>query len=83
MSWISPSAWPSTPRLRQRCWIQPPIASVPRNGVQLADVTVMGSEAGERIYAGIGSLIDAAGGDDELFNIDSLGGNILVGGQRC
>jgi hypothetical protein len=56
-------------------------ATLPRDGVQLADVTVLGSEAGERIYAGVGSLIDAAGGDDELFNTDSQGGNILVGGQ--
>lgn len=54
---------------------------LPRTGVQLADVTVLGSEAGDRIYAGIGSLIDAAGGDDELFNTDSQGGNILVGGK--
>jgi hypothetical protein len=56
-------------------------ATLPRTGVQLADVTVLGSEAGDRIYAGIGSLIDAAGGDDELFNTDSQGGNILVGGK--
>ncbi|MFM7361707.1 MAG: bluetail domain-containing putative surface protein, partial [Cyanobium sp.] len=55
-------------------------ATLPRSGVQLADVTVLGSEAGERIFAGIGSLIDAAGGDDALFNTDSQGGNILVGG---
>lgn len=56
-------------------------AILPRAGVQLADVTVLGSEGGERIYAGVGSLIDAAGGNDELFNTDSQGGNILVGGQ--
>jgi hypothetical protein len=55
-------------------------ATLPRAGVQLADVTVLGSDAGERIYAGVGSMIDAAGGSDELFNTDSQGGNILVGG---
>ncbi|QVL52834.1 MAG: ExeM/NucH family extracellular endonuclease [Cyanobium sp. M30B3] len=55
-------------------------ATLPRAGVQLADVTVLGSESGERIFAGVDSLIDAAGGNDELFNTDSQGGNILVGG---
>jgi len=55
-------------------------ATLPRAGVQLADVSVLGSQAGDRIFAGIGSLVDGAAGDDELFNIDSLGGNQLVGG---
>lgn len=55
-------------------------ASVPRNGVQLADVSVLGSEAGDRIFAGIGSLVDGADGNDSLFNTDSLGNNILIGG---
>lgn len=55
-------------------------ATLPRANVQLADVSVLGSEAGERIFAGIGSLIDAAGGNDELFNTDSQGDNVLVGG---
>jgi predicted extracellular nuclease/phosphodiesterase/alkaline phosphatase D-like protein len=55
-------------------------ATLPRVGVQLADVSVLGSQNPERIYAGVGSLVDGAAGDDELFNIDSLGGNQLVGG---
>ena len=55
-------------------------ASVPRNGVQLADVSVLGSGAGDRIFAGIGSLVDGADGNDALFNIDSAGSNILIGG---
>ena len=55
-------------------------ATLPRAGVQLADVSVLGSESADRIYAGVGSLVDGAAGDDELFNIDSLGGNQLVGG---
>ena len=55
-------------------------ASVPREGVQLADVTIQGSDGADRIFAGVGSLIDAAGGSDELFNTDSQGSNRLVGG---
>jgi len=55
-------------------------ATLPRASVQLADVTVLGSEAGERIFVGVGSLVDAAGGGDELFNTDSQGSNRLVGG---
>jgi hypothetical protein len=55
-------------------------ATLPRAGVQLADVTLLGSDQGDRIFAGVGSLIDGAGGSDELFNTDSLGGNRLVGG---
>jgi alkaline phosphatase D len=56
-------------------------ATLPRDGIHLADVTVVGSAADDRIYAGIGSRIDGAGGADELFNIDSLGTNLLVGGS--
>jgi phosphodiesterase/alkaline phosphatase D-like protein len=56
------------------------VATLPRSGVQLADVTVLGSDAGERIFAGVGSLIDGAAGDDDLFNTDSQGDNRLVGG---
>ena len=56
------------------------VASLPRVGVQLADVTVLGSDGNDRIFAGIGSLIDATSGSDELFNIDSQGDNRLVGG---
>jgi phosphodiesterase/alkaline phosphatase D-like protein len=55
-------------------------ASVPREGIQLADVTVQGSAAADRIYAGVGSTVDVGPGNDELFNTDSLGGNRLVGG---
>jgi predicted extracellular nuclease/phosphodiesterase/alkaline phosphatase D-like protein len=55
-------------------------ATLPRVGVQLADVSVLGSQNTDRIFAGVGSLVDGAAGDDELFNIDSLGGNQLVGG---
>lgn len=55
-------------------------ATLPRANVQLADVSVLGSEAGDRIFAGIGSQIDAAGGNDVLFNTDSQGANLLIGG---
>ena len=55
-------------------------ATLPRDGIQLADVTVLGSAAADRIYAGVGSTVDAGSGGDELFNIDSLGSNRLVGG---
>ena len=55
-------------------------ASVPREGIQLADVTVQGSAAADRIYVGVGSTVDVGPGSDELFNTDSLGGNRLVGG---
>ena len=55
-------------------------ASVPRAGVQLADITVVGSQGSDRIFAGVGSLVDAAGGGDELFNTESQGGNQLIGG---
>lgn len=55
-------------------------ATLPRAGVQLADVTVLGSEADDRIFAGVGSLVDGAGGGDTLFNSDSQGDNQLVGG---
>ena len=55
-------------------------ASLPRGGVRLADVSVLGSDSTDRIFAGIGSAINAAGGDDELFNTDSQGSNLLIGG---
>jgi hypothetical protein len=55
-------------------------ASVPREGVQFADVTIQGSDGADRIFVGVGSVVDAAGGSDELFNTDSQGGNRLVGG---
>lgn len=55
-------------------------ATLPRNRVQLADITVQGSEGSDRIYSGIGSLVDTAVGSDELFNENSQGGNLLVGG---
>ncbi|MCP9814689.1 ExeM/NucH family extracellular endonuclease [Synechococcus lacustris] len=55
-------------------------AASPRSGVQLADVTVVGSTGADRIFTGIGSKIDAHEGNDELFNTDSLGNNILIGG---
>jgi len=55
-------------------------ASTPRAGVQLADITLAGSEESDRIFAGVGSLVDAAGGNDELFNTESQGGNLLIGG---
>ena len=56
------------------------IGTTPRDGVQLADVSVQGSPGPDRVFAGIGSTINGAGGSDELFNTDSLGGNLLVGG---
>ena len=52
----------------------------PRAGIQLADALVTGSKVSDRIYAGIGSRIDGADGNDELHNIDSAGSNILIGG---
>ena len=55
-------------------------ASTPRDGVQLADITLAGSEGSDRIFAGVGSLVDAAAGNDEIFNTDSQGGNLLIGG---
>ena len=55
-------------------------ASVPREGVQFADVSIQGSDGADRIFVGVGSLVDAAGGSDELFNTDSQGGNRLIGG---
>jgi predicted extracellular nuclease/phosphodiesterase/alkaline phosphatase D-like protein len=56
------------------------VATLPRSGVQLADVSVLGSSNNDRIFAGVGSLIHAAGGSDELFNSDSQGTNLLIGG---
>ena len=56
-------------------------AAVPRRGVQLADVVVQGSAGSDQIFAGIGSLIEAAAGSDALFNTESQGNNLLVGGR--
>ena len=53
----------------------------PRAGIGLADVAVEGSADSDRIFAGVGSLIDGAGGGDALFTSDSQGGNRLVGGE--
>lgn len=55
-------------------------ATVPRDGVRLADVSVLGSPSGDRLFVGVGSTVDAAAGGDVLFNTDSRGGNRLVGG---
>ena len=55
-------------------------ATLPRAGVQLADVSVLGSKSSDRIFVGIGSLVNGAGGDDALFNTDSQGDNKLLGG---
>ena len=56
-------------------------ASVPRDGVQLADVRVQGSSRADRVFVGVGSRVDTSDGSDELDNIDSLGDNLLVGGS--
>ena len=56
-------------------------ATVPRDGVQLPDVIVQGSDLSDRIFAAAGSRVEAGGGADELFNIDSLAGNLLLGGD--
>ena len=55
-------------------------ATLPRAGVQLADVSVLGSQSNDRIFAGVGSVVDGADGDDTLFNTDSQGDNKLLGG---
>jgi hypothetical protein len=55
-------------------------ATLPRAGVQLADVSVLGSNNNDRIFVGIGSQIHAGGGGDEFFNSDSQGANLLIGG---
>lgn len=56
------------------------LAVLPREGVQLADVSVLGSALADRILVGVDSVVNAGEGDDELLNGDSLGGNWLVGG---
>lgn len=56
-------------------------ATLPRSGVQLADITVSGSEASDRIFVGIGSVVKAAGGSDTLFNSGDTGENLLIGGD--
>jgi hypothetical protein len=55
-------------------------ASVPRDGVQLADVRVEGSAGDDRVVVGAGSTVEAGAGSDEFDNTDSQGGNLLVGG---
>ena len=54
-------------------------ATAPRDGVQLPDVSVTGSGLADRIFVAVGSTLLAGAGGDELFNTDSLGGNLLVG----
>jgi phosphodiesterase/alkaline phosphatase D-like protein len=56
-------------------------ATVPRDGVELPDVRVKGSDASDRIFVASCSTVEAGAGGDELFNTDSLGGNRLVGGD--
>ena len=56
-------------------------ASVPRDGVQLADVRVQGSPDADRVVVGIGATVEAGAGSDELDNTDSRGGNLLAGGM--
>ena len=56
-------------------------ATVPRDGVELPDVSVNGSGDSDRIFVATGSTVEAGAGGDELFNTDSLGGNRLVGGD--
>ena len=56
-------------------------ATQPRSGVQLADVTVSGSEASDQIFVGIGSVVKAGGGSDTLFNSGDTGENLLIGGD--
>lgn len=56
-------------------------ASVPRAGVQLADVQVQGSDADDTVVLGVGSTVNTGAGNDLLDNSDSQGGNLLVGGS--
>ena len=56
-------------------------ATVPRDGVQLADVRVQGSPEADRVVVGAGSTVEAGAGSDELDNTDSRGGNLLAGGM--
>ena len=58
----------------------PYYVSNPRDGVELADIILVGSERSNRIFLGVGSYVDAASGSDELFNTESQGGNLLIGG---
>jgi phosphodiesterase/alkaline phosphatase D-like protein len=55
-------------------------ASVPRDGVQLADVWVQGSPEADRVVVGAGATVEAGAGSDELDTTDSRGGNLLAGG---
>ncbi|MEY4806364.1 MAG: hypothetical protein RLZZ206_753 [Cyanobacteriota bacterium] len=56
-------------------------ASVPRDGVQLADVRLQGSPEADRVVVGTGAMVEAGAGSDELDNTDSRGGNLLAGGM--
>jgi phosphodiesterase/alkaline phosphatase D-like protein len=56
-------------------------ASVPRDGVQLADVRVLGSVGADRVVVGAGAIVETGAGGDELDNTDSLGGNVLAAGS--
>jgi hypothetical protein len=56
-------------------------ASMPRDGVQLADVRVQGSPEADRVVVGAGATVEAGAGSDELDNTDSRGGNLLAGGM--
>lgn len=55
--------------------------AVPERGVQLPAVRVIGSEDGDYISVGADSRIESGDGADQLFNTDSLGGNVLIAGQ--
>lgn len=55
-------------------------ASVPRDGVQLADVRVQGSAGADTVVVGAGATVETGAGSDALDNTDSRGGNVLAGG---
>ncbi|MFN9620825.1 MAG: Calx-beta domain-containing protein [Synechococcaceae cyanobacterium] len=54
--------------------------TVVRNGIQLPDVSVLGSDQGDRFFIGVGSRVDGGAGSDALFNTESQGENLLLGG---
>jgi predicted extracellular nuclease/phosphodiesterase/alkaline phosphatase D-like protein len=56
-------------------------ATVPRNGIQLPDIAVSGSTGSDRTFVGVSARVDGADGNDEFFNLESLGDNILIGGS--
>ena len=55
-------------------------ASVPRDGVRLADVRVEGSPGADRVVVGAGAIVETGAGSDELDNLDGQAGNLLAGG---